>query len=228
MDNEKVLGTNRRDIAAAVARGTLGAIPVVGSAVAEAVSAFIPGQKLERVTAFVEELSRNLQSLSEKQAILEERLRTPEGSDLLEEGILQASRAISPERRRRIANIVTAGMVDRDLKYDRTKKLLDILGSLTDSELLLLTYYAKTPTFGSSHHNHLQQEYPDVLRPVSREIGAPQAEVERGAFRDSYERTLIGYGLLDRSERGTGITALGRLLLKAAGDDGVGSVAPAP
>src|SRR3954453_18883946 len=98
MENNKVLGTNRSDIGAAVARGTLGAIPLVGSAVAEIVTAFIPGQKLDRVTSFVEELSRTLESVADKQAILEERLRTPEGSDLLEEGIVQASRAISRER----------------------------------------------------------------------------------------------------------------------------------
>jgi hypothetical protein len=52
--------------------------------------------------------------------------------------------------------------------------------------------------------------------------------MERGAFRDSYERTLIGYGLLDRSQHGLGITALGRILLQAAGDTSSESLAPAP
>jgi hypothetical protein len=148
MSSDTPLSTSKRDIVAAVARGTLGAIPVVGAAVAEVVDHFIPGQKLDRVVAFIEEVAIRVEALAADHTSLRERLHTPEGADLLEEGIVQASRAISADRRRRIASIVVNGIVENDLRYDRTRKLLAIINSLTDSEILLLTYYEQTPTLG--------------------------------------------------------------------------------
>jgi hypothetical protein len=228
MTEQTALGTNRRDIAAALARSAAGAMPIVGSLVAEIVDSVIPGQKLDRVIGFLEVLAERVGHMEEKQVVLEQRLRTPEGSDLLEEGIVQASRAVSYERRRRIANLVANGVSEEQLQYDRTKKLLAILEALNDSELILLTYYSQPVTIGSPWHHQLQEQYPVLLRPISREARAGEAERQRGAFRDSYERTLIGHGLLERDQAGLGITALGRLLLRSTNDDQTNANPPAP
>ena len=123
---------------AALARGSVGAVPIVGNLVAEVVDQIIPGQKLDRVVAFVEVLADQVKMIDANQALLDERLRAPEGSDLLEEGIVQASRAVTNERRERIARVLLSGISQKSLEYDRTKKLLSILGDLTDSELVLL------------------------------------------------------------------------------------------
>jgi hypothetical protein len=228
MTEQTALGTNRRDVAAAVARGAVGAIPVVGSLVAEIVDSIIPGQKLDRVVSFLGVLAERVGRMQEKQALLEDRLRTPEGSDLLEEGIVQASRAVSDDRRARIANLVVNGVSAEQLQYDRTTKLLGILEALNDSELTLLMYYARPLTIGSPWHRQLQEQHPVLLRPVSREIGRSDAERQRCAFRDSYERTLLGHGLLERDQSGLRITTLGKLLLQDTGDEQSTSNAPAP
>src|ERR1039458_9079608 len=88
------------------------------------------------------------------------------------------------------------------------KKLLATQDSPPDAESILLNFYSRTPTIGSPWHREQTTLYPDVLRPVSRESGAPRAEVERGALRDSYERTLIANGLIEQTDMGLRITSL--------------------
>ncbi len=217
MTEPKALATSGRDVVAALARGSVGAIPVVGSMVAEVVDLVIPGQKLDRVVAFVESLGVRIGDL-ERQTLLEQRIRTPEGSDLLEEGIVHASRAVSGERRERIASLLANGLTAEQLLYDRTKKLLAILESLNDSELILLKYYSQPVTIGSPWHRQMQEQHPALLRPVSREMGVPDAERQRGAFRDSYERTLLSQGLVERDQNVLRLSTLGKLLLQESSD----------
>jgi len=208
MSDQPTLATNRRDLGAAIARGVAGGIPLVGGLVAEVVNSVIPSQKIDRVVAFVEALAEQASKDQAKHALLESRLRTSLGSDLLEEGVVQASRAVSDDRRRRIARIIFNGVTDSELQYDRIRKLLAILDSLTDSELVLLVYHTRQPTIGSSWHKEMRERHPSLLRPTSREIGAPQSEVERGAIRDAYERALVGHGLLVLSMSNLTITPL--------------------
>lgn len=228
MPDHIAVSTSRADLAAALARGAAGGIPFVGGLVAEIVNSVIPNQKLDRVANFAGILAEELGALQVQHAVLEERLRSSEGSDLLEEGIVQASRATSGERQRRVARIVAVGLSDDVLRYDRTRKLLAILNALTDSEILLLVYYSRTPTMGSPWHRELMERHPALLRPASREMGGPAAERERGAMRDAYERSLLGHGLIESGKPGLRITALGALLLKYADGDSAGSVASAP
>jgi hypothetical protein len=213
MSDKTSLSTTSADVVAAAARGVSGAIPWAGGAVGEILSSFIPNQKLERVARFAELLAAQVDAVEAKQALFEARIKTAEGSDLLEEGIVQASRAVSRDRQQRIAAILAAGLTADELRYDRTRKLLTILESLTDSEILLLLFYSRTPTIGSPWHKELMNQHPELLRPASRENGAPASERERGAIRDSYERTLLANGLLDSTETRLRISDLGQMLL---------------
>lgn len=149
-------------------------------------------------------LAAQVEAVEAKQILFEARMRTSEGSDLLDAGIVQASRAVSHDRQRRIAAILAAGLTEDELRYDRTRKLLTIFESLNDSEILLLLFYSRTPTIGSPWHKELMNRHPELLRPASREGGAPASERERGAIRDSYERTLLAHGLLHWT-RGCGL-----------------------
>jgi hypothetical protein len=67
---------------------------------------------------------------------------------------------------------------------------------------------------GSEFHNQLIEENPDVLKPVSRERGAPQEQIDRGALQDSYKNTLLRLGLLNEHNRSFQISTLGRLLFR--------------
>ncbi len=227
MSEKTDLSTTRADVAAAAVRGVAGIIPYVGTLIAEIVTAFIPNQKLDRVTRFAGLLAKQLGGVQDTLELFEQRLKSAEGSDLLEEGILQASRAVSDDRRHRIAAILARGLTTDLLQYDRVRKLLSILESLNDSELLLLHFYSHTPTIGSSWHKDLMDRHPELLRPVSRQSQRSDAERERGAMRDAYERTLIANGLLDSTETRLRLSSLGQLLMKYS-ESAVVAVASSP
>lgn len=139
--NEEIkIETNRSDYAAALVRGIIGAAPVVGPMVAEALAAGIPNQKLERVISFTKLLEDKLNYLEEE--VLKEKFKTEEFGDLLEDALLQASGALSPERREYIANLLTNSLTDADLDHIGEKKLLSLLNDVNDAEMLLLKFYS--------------------------------------------------------------------------------------
>lgn len=58
------------------------------------------------------------------------------------------------------------------------------------------------------------EENPDVLKPVSRQKGAKQEQIDRGALQDSYKNMLIRLGLITNQGQSFKISALGRLLVR--------------
>jgi hypothetical protein len=68
--------------------------------------------------------------------------------------------------------------------------MLNLLRELTDPELILLVYYSKPITSGSDYHKQLREKHPEILQPVSREMGMPQEEIDHGALQDCYGNTL--------------------------------------
>src|SRR5215510_8642190 len=86
MHNETIhLETNRSDIAASLIRGIVGATPVVGPIVAEALSMTIPNQKIDRIVAFLRILEDKLKYV--EQDLLKEASKSEEFNDLLEDGL---------------------------------------------------------------------------------------------------------------------------------------------
>lgn len=216
---ENPLQTQTIDRTAAVVRGVVGAVPVVGPLIAEIISGVIPGQKLQRLERWLNLFSSRVTSLEDGFERLNERLRTPEGADILEDGLLEASRAVSEERLERLARLMANGLAGPDFEHDRVKTLARLFANLTDAEIVLLTFYAKPPTFGSPWHEVMLERHPEVLRPVSREMGSPQSEIDRGALQDHRKETLTRLGLLRSDGRTTSITSLGRLLVSHVADD---------
>jgi hypothetical protein len=210
------LSTNESDILALILRSTANALPGFGGIAAEVVNVMIPKQKLERVVLFARQLKVAMDEIESRIAVIEARIQTPAGSDLLEEAIRQASRAVSQERIARIASVLARGLSDAEFQYDRTKKLMSLIELLTDSELVLLTFYATPLTIGSPWHREMMNLHSELLRPVSNESGRPQSESDRAAVRDAYERKLISEGLLESNAHPRHPTALGRLLLRYA------------
>lgn len=207
------LETDRTDIVASVAKGIAGACPIIGGLVSEAIDQLIPNQKLDRVVEFLKILDQNVSQLDTQISNLKNNLSRETGLDLLEDGIVQASRAITEERRNRIANLLSKSFTQEELKYNESKKLLNLLRELTDPELLWLAYYSKPPAMGSEYHKQLMGKHPEVLQPASRSMGAAQEEIDRGALQDSYKNTLVRLGLLEQRDRSHNLTSLGRLLI---------------
>ena len=218
--SKPTLETNRTDIVAALARGVASACPIIGGLIAEAVNQIIPNQKLERVIDYLRLLDQKIAAFDEDLGHVADRLRDERGLDLFEDGILQAARAISQERREHLASLLARSLTQDELKYAESKKLLNLLRELTDPELVLLVYYSESPYFGSQRDRELMEKHPEILRPASREYGISQEEIDRGALQDSYLNTLTRLGLLQQRNKSFEVTALSRLLLRYILDKG--------
>ena len=210
----KNLETSRKDLMAALARGVASAVPFAGGLIAEVIDQVIPKQRIDRLVDYLKLLDDTLRRLNADLQMVKDRLYENEGLDLFEEGLLQASRSISEERRRRLANLLAKSLSQEELKYAESKKLLNLLRELTDPEVLILLYYSEQPTFGSEYHKQLSLKHPDILQPVSRSFGVSQEEIDKGSLQDSYKNTLIRMGLLQEKGRSISITSLGKLLLR--------------
>ncbi len=208
------LNTNNLDRLVSVAKGIIGVCPAIGPLASEAIGSLIPNQRLERVVNFVLKLEEYTEKVDSRLNMLETNLKTPEGLDIFEEGLIQASKAVSRERQQQLAVIIAISLTNAQVKYSESKKILNIFRELTDPEILWLLYYSTTPTLGSEFHNKLRQDNPEILKPVSREFGAPQEQVDRGALQDSYKNTLLRLGLVEKRRSSIQISSLGRLLVR--------------
>ena len=148
--------------------------------------------------------------------------------DLMEDGFIQAARALSEERIEYIASLLKNSLTDEDLEHIAHKRLLFLLDELNDFELLLLKAYsmpgAKHGEFWIKHN----------LNKPSVHLGSSQEEVDKNAIHGTYFTNLTRLGLLTirfqkpkRGElpefdektgmvksQGYNITSLGRLLLR--------------
>lgn len=213
------LDTNNRDRLTSVVKSAAGALPFVGTVVGEVIDSVIPGLRIERVVNFLKAIDERVGAIDEQLANFQNNLKDEEGLDIFEEGIIQASRAVSEERKLRLARLVANSLSAEQLKYSEGRKLLNIYNELTDPEVIWLIYYSLNPVMGKGPHSDLIDKHPDILKPISREMGAPQEQHERAALQDSYKETLSRLGLTTEKNRSTSLTTLGRLLVRYINDE---------
>ena len=139
-NQEIKLDASKTDLAAALIRGILGAAPIVGPMVAEAITAAIPNQKSDRVVLFIKCLEDKLKYLEAD--LLSEKMKSEQFGDLLEDALLQAARALTPERREYIASLLAKSFTETDLDHIAQKKLLSLLNELNDAEILILKFHS--------------------------------------------------------------------------------------
>ena len=225
------LKPEKTDIAVMLSKGALGAIPIVGPLVAEVVGTLLPNQRLDRIERFLEKLEEYVREFDREK--VEEQFRKPEFIDLLEDGFYQAARALNEERLEYIATLVAKGLSQDDAEYIRFKKMLSILSSLNDAEVLFLVMYGRFE-FGDQS---FMEQHKEVLQPKAATMRSSEEELEAAFVQDSYKAHLVELGLLrprfKRPPRGefpefddkTGmmkasgydLTPLGRMLLKYIG-----------
>ncbi|MFC3326072.1 hypothetical protein [Mesorhizobium cantuariense] len=127
------LDDDLRDKLVAIGKGVAGPIPLAGGVVAEVVGLVIPGQRADRIAAYLRALSIRVDNLI--QEIRDGLPSSPEKIALIEEGGLQSSRATSQERIDQIVEAVSRGLSEDDSDIVRRKRLLLILGELDDDEV---------------------------------------------------------------------------------------------
>lgn len=235
---EAVAATNAIDLIAALTKASVSLFdPNLGPYLAELVGMVIPNQKVDRLIKYVAELDKRLTHLEKEP--LPAQIQDETFTDLMEEGLRQAARSISDERREYIASLVANGIASTEIEYHESKHLLKLLGELSDIEMILLRFYLNTE-FGRDEE--FREKHQNVISPISRSTGQDQIVNDKRAIHDSYKDHLSQLGLLIKkikTEHKTGqpvigkwsgifdvagyqITPLGRLLLRRVGLVGEG------
>src|SRR5947209_4007790 len=96
-DLDEVLSANKSDYVVTAAKAALGAVPFAGSLLAELAGIVIPNQRVERIVKFARELDVRVSGL--EQTYIRTQLNNENFTDLMEEGLRQAARSTSDERR---------------------------------------------------------------------------------------------------------------------------------
>lgn len=176
------------------AKAALGVVPFAGSLLAEVAGAIIPNQRIDRIADFAFKLQIRIEQLEETRVRSE--LDDEEFTDLLEESLRQASRAISEGRREYLASLVTSSLTSDAVKHAESKHLMRILGELNDTEVLWLRFYHVPVIDGDKEFRKL---HAGVFEPVTAVIGSSQKERDDHALQQSYKDHLVRLGLV--SER---------------------------
>jgi hypothetical protein len=185
------LAKQNADYVVTAARAALGAVPFAGSLLSEIAGTLIPNQRIERIVSFAKELETNLAGI--EQRFVRSQLTNENFTDLVEEGLHQAARAVSDERRSRIAALIANGLRTQNISYVESKHLLRILGEVNDIEIIRLASH-RYETMGSGQDYFLKHS--EVLEPVLPTMGSPQEEIDKATLQESYDEHLAQLGLL--------------------------------
>jgi hypothetical protein len=212
--NKKI---EKKDLVAAIGKGTLGAIPVVGPLVAEVVGTLIPNYRLDRIHRLLQKLEERLARVEE--SVFRAKFVEPEFVDLLEDGFVQASRALTEERLDYLSAVLKQNLTDDQVSYAESKRLLGLLGELSDVEVIILASHSlanhpqRNPAFWETHK--------DVLTPRPAYIGAPEEQINEATIYESYRQHLVQLGLISprfqRPKQGTPEFDENTGMLKASG-----------
>ena len=220
-----------RDRSVSFLQGLVGALPVVGSIVANVIEQIIPEQRRERMRDYLVELERRLCQV--EQGVLRDKLEEPGKVDLFEDGAFQASRALSSQRLEYIASVVAEGLTSAEREEIEAKRMLRLLDQVDDDQIVILQ--AKLDRNLNSESFYDRHE--TVLRPVRAHMQSPRKDLDRAAMYRLARGQLVDLGLLQQTFRkprkgevpefdektgivkaqGTRLSPLGRLLLRRIG-----------
>lgn len=226
------LKQNKTDALVASAKSVLGAVPFAGPLLSELIGTLIPNQRLDRLTKYVQKLEIRFRYIQGEK--IDKAFESEEGIDLAEESFVQASRALTDERRKYIANVVVNGIDDDAIEYSESKYLLKLLQELNEQEVIWLGFYRP---LNSIEYKEYREKHKNVLEPIPAHFGPDERAIEKACLQKSYQEHLERIGLIMphyRFDREAGIpkfdsfsgkpdvsyhslTPLGRMLLRQIG-----------
>jgi hypothetical protein len=207
------LELKKRDRLVSAAKGLTGVLPFVGTMVCELLDTVIPDLRFERVVSYLKIVGEEVGDLSVRLESFEKSIKTEEGIDIFEEGIIQASRAVSHDRKSRLARLIAKSLSAEKLKYEESRKILNIYTELTDPEIVWLIYYSLNPAMGNGPDADYREKHPDILMPARLCLSSTQNEIDHAAIQESYKSTLRRLGLITNESSLTRLTSLGHLLI---------------
>ena len=231
---EQLMDTKATDIIAILTKGGLGAIPYLGPIAAEIIGNLIPNQRIDRIFSLLKTLESKIDE--EEKSKVEKRMLEEKSIDLMEDGFMQAARALSEERIEYIASLLKNGLTNEGLEHIQYKKLLFLLGELNDVEVLML----KSHSMIWAKRHEFEKKHQDALAEPIALHRDPQEKVDKHTIYKTYEANLVRLGLLSLSfekpeqgelpefdaetgmlkAQGYNMTSLGILLLRSIDQDG--------
>jgi hypothetical protein len=211
-NKKESLKLEKIDYVSSAAKAALGAFPFAGSLLVELAGMVIPNQRIDRIAKFAGVLEGRLSQL--EQDFVKSQLRNEDFTDLVEEGLRQAARSLSDERREYIASLISNSLSSKDIEYQESKHLLKVLNELSDIEVIWLRFYLVTTMNGDKE---FRDKHKAILEPIPKTVNVPQAIRDKGTFQESYKERLLRLGLLEKENRVLKLTPLGKLLLREIG-----------
>jgi hypothetical protein len=231
-EKDKTLSLNKADYVAIAAKASLGAVPFFGPLLAEIAGTVIPEQRIDRLVKYAKHVSERLADMEEAQ--IRAHMTNENFTDLMEEGMRQAARSTTDERRKHLAAVVANSIQAENISFLESKHLLRILGEINDIEVIWLRSYL-FPAIGLDEE--FRSKHEDILYPTPVVVGSSKSDVNKHTLNNSYKAHLAQLGLLQEqfqinsrtkevlTDQRTGvpklarylITALGRLLLDQMG-----------
>jgi hypothetical protein len=181
--------TTATDIVVVIAKGALGTIPGVGGIASEIVSAFIPKQRLDRIQDFLEVLAARVERLEESE--VEESMKSEQAIDLLEDCLSQAARALSPERISYLASLYAKGIIEDQAEHEQNKKMVSLLGQLSDAEVIWLGHLAQN--FASD--SEIPKQHEGVLAFRTTHTDSSADDFDKEALQFAWVQRLEQLGL---------------------------------
>lgn len=228
MGNNSFNNNNKEDNLAMIAKGLIGAIPIAGPLAAEVIGNIIPNQRIDRISDYLKILDKKLEGISK--LVIESKLKQEDFVDLFEDSLINASRALSSERKEYIASIIKNSIVNDDLSYIEEKKIMYIVSQLNDIEIIKLKHH----TLIGQEQKQFFELHKEILSIPFVHIKSEEHEINQKAVYDTYKNNLVSLQLLNpRYKRaknnelpqfddktgmmkssGYNVTSLGRLILK--------------
>jgi len=218
------------EIVGGVFKGLVSQIPIAGPILAEILGIVIPNRRMERILTTLTLFGQKLEEMDS--TVRDTQMQTETFTDLLEEGMWQAARAITDERKEAIAALLANSLKDNELSDLQKKRLLLLLSEVNDAEIVILKYYSlsNSPTeqrkFFEFHHDLLTM--PVVTADSDIET------IDQSTMLRNYRNNLLRLNLISLKFKkpkkgelpkfdlstgmietsGVSITALGKLLLR--------------
>lgn len=185
------LDDNLRDRLVAIGKGAVSLVPLAGGPLAEIVGAVIPGQRADRIAAYLRALSARFAAfeVAVQKTVTESAVKIA----LIEEGGFQAARATSTERINQIVEAVGRGLEENEADVIRRKRLLVLFGELDDDEIALLNAY------GRSYGGADRDAFDRINRPDPAHMQSARSDVDRERLYEAGREHLLRLGLLKRN-----------------------------
>lgn len=190
MSNE--LETQNNDYVASAVKSLVGAVPFAGSLLTEIAGTIIPNQRMDRLVKFAMQLDAKLAAL--EQGFVRSQLTNENFTDLMEEGLRQAARSLSDERREHIATLISKSIDPAGMAYAESRHFLRVLGEINDIEIIRLASH-QYETYGSGQA--YWEKHRAILEPVFASMGAGQDVRDNETLQISYDAHLQQLGLLN-------------------------------